>query len=58
MKTDQEMTMKALFLALLAYGGYRLAFGIRQENAAEPLLLGDHRRQGGTRARRSSRARE
>jgi hypothetical protein len=38
--------MKTLFLALLAYTGYRLAVGIRQENAAEPLLLRDQRRGG------------
>jgi len=35
--------MKTLFLALLAYTGYRLAAGIRRENAAEPLLLRDTR---------------
>jgi hypothetical protein len=33
------MTMKMLFLALLAFTGYRLAVGIRRENADEPLLL-------------------
>jgi hypothetical protein len=43
--------MKALFLALLAYAGYRLAAGIRRENTAEPLLLRDRRGQGSARAR-------
>lgn len=50
--------MKMLFLALLAYTGYRLAAGIRRENAAELLLLRDQRpglgpsrRRTGTRAR-------
>jgi hypothetical protein len=56
-ETDQEMTMKALFLALLAYAGYRLAAGIRRENTAEPLLLRDHSGQGGASARRIARAR-
>jgi hypothetical protein len=36
--TDREMTMKMLFLALLAFTGYRLAVGIGRENAAAPLL--------------------
>jgi hypothetical protein len=50
--------MKTLFLALLAYTGYRLAVGIRRENAAEPLLLRDQsgqrasRRQGASRSRK------
>jgi hypothetical protein len=35
--------MKMLFLALLAFTGYRLTVGIRRENAAEPLLLRDQR---------------
>jgi hypothetical protein len=35
--------MKTLFLAFLAYTGYRLAVGIGRENAAEPLLLRDQR---------------
>jgi hypothetical protein len=35
--------MKMLFLALLAFTGYRLAVGIGRENAAEPLLLRDRR---------------
>ena len=30
--------MKMLFLALLAFTGYRLAVGISRENADEPLL--------------------
>lgn len=47
--------MKALFLALLAYTGYRLAVGIRRENAAEPLLLRDQRGQGAVRRPRASR---
>jgi hypothetical protein len=49
--------MKTLFLALLAYTGYRLAAGIRRENAGEPLLLRDQR--SGSRGRRltASRAR-
>jgi hypothetical protein len=42
--------MKTLFLALLAYTGYRLAVGIRRENAAQPLLLRDRR--AGRRERR------
>jgi hypothetical protein len=50
--------MKTLFLALLAYAGYRLAVGIRDENAAEPLLLRDQRpRLGQGRGRTGSRAR-
>jgi hypothetical protein len=52
------MTMKTLFLALLAYTGYRLAVGIRRENAAEPLLLRDQRPGlGRNRERTGSRAR-
>ena len=35
---DREMTMKMLFLALLAFTGYRLAVGIGRENADDPLL--------------------
>ncbi|MDN5928443.1 MAG: hypothetical protein L0I29_15340 [Hyphomicrobiales bacterium] len=35
--------MKMLFLALLAFTGYRLAAGIRRENADEPLLLRSRR---------------
>ena len=46
--------MKTLFLALLAYTGYRLAVGIRQENAAEPLLLRDQRAGGMVRRRKSA----
>jgi hypothetical protein len=32
------MTMKMLFLAFMAFTGYRLAVGIGRENAAAPLL--------------------
>jgi hypothetical protein len=49
--------MKALFLALLGYAGYRLAVGIRRENAAEPRLSRDRRGEGSAHARRTSRAR-
>ena len=41
--TDREITMKTLFLALLAFTGYRLAVGIRRENADEPLLMRNQR---------------
>jgi hypothetical protein len=37
------MTMKMLFLALLAFTGYRLAVGIRRENADAPLLARNRR---------------
>jgi hypothetical protein len=49
-----SLWMKTLFLALLAYTGYRLAVGIRQENAAEPLLLRDQRAGGMVRRRKSA----
>jgi hypothetical protein len=48
--------MKMLFLALLAFTGYRLAVGIGRENAAEPLLLRD-RRAGRMERRRKSASR-
>lgn len=35
--------MKMLFLALLAFTGYRLAVGVCLENAAEPSVLRDQR---------------
>ncbi len=35
--------MRTLFLAVLAYTGYRLALKIRDENGDEPLLLRDNR---------------
>jgi hypothetical protein len=38
--------MKMLFLALLAFTGYRLAVGIGRENAAESLLRRDPRAAG------------
>jgi hypothetical protein len=46
--------MKMLFLALLTYTGFRLAVGIRRENAAEPLLLRDQRAARMERRRKSA----
>jgi len=50
--------MKTLFLALLAYAGYRLAAGIRNENAGATLLLRDRRGEGAVRRQGAARARK